>query len=151
MSTPRPNAADPSHDAGHTRWVPQSAVMPAGKVPRMNAPARRLSREQRTIDAMIAIYCRDHHARTAGLCGECGALRAYAAERLARCPFGTDKPTCLNCKVHCYRNEQRERVRSVMRYAGLRMLRRHPLLTVLHMYWDARREAPVKASRTTAA
>ena len=42
--------------------------------------------------------------------------------------FGDDKPTCANCKVHCYSEAMRERVRDVMRYAGPRMLWRHPVL-----------------------
>ena len=108
----------------------------------MKAEARHLTCERKTIDVMIALYCRDHHGGHPPLCADCAALRAYAHERLARCPFGTDKPTCANCTVHCYRQDMRDRVRSVMRYAGPRMLSRHPLLALLHLYWDSRRDAP---------
>jgi hypothetical protein len=103
----------------------------------------RLGRERRTIEAMIALFCRDHHADGRGrLCGECSALAAYAERRLALCPFGAEKPTCVNCTVHCYRPDPRERVREVMRYAGPRMLLRHPLLTLLHVLVDSRRRSP---------
>jgi hypothetical protein len=118
----------------------------------MNDLARgRLRREQRTLDAMIAITCgKLHGGRRGALCAECAELRAYAELRLVRCPFGTDKPTCANCQVHCYKPEMRERVRRVMRYAGPRMLTRHPVLALLHLLVDERRPAPAKPARRSA-
>jgi hypothetical protein len=103
----------------------------------------RLARELATIRAMVGIWCRDRH-RTPGygvLCAECRGLMEYATRRLDRCVFGDDKPTCANCKVHCYNAEMRERVRDVMRYAGPRMLLRHPVLALSHIA-DGRRAAP---------
>ena len=101
---------------------------------------RKLRRERRTIAAMIAIYCRDHHD-AGGLCPACAALNAYADERLDKCVYGLEKPTCVNCPIHCYKREKREAVRSVMRYAGPRMLSRHPILAIMHIL-DGRRAAP---------
>lgn len=105
----------------------------------------RLKRERRTIGAMIAIYCRDHH-RASGLCGACAALEAYASERLDRCVYGLEKPTCFDCPIHCYKREQRETVREVMRYAGPRMLARHPFLAITHLL-DSQRPAPERRPR----
>jgi hypothetical protein len=115
-------------------------------VPDTLASARgRLGREWRTIEAMIAISCRDLHGGGRGhLCPECAELRGYAHLRICKCPFGPDKPTCANCKVHCYRPEMRERVRQVMRHAGPKMLLRHPVLALLHLVVDDRRPAPEK-------
>jgi hypothetical protein len=113
--------------------------------------AGRLAREQRTMDAMIAIYCRAHHGGRRGLCADCEVLRTYSEQRLVRCPFGCDKPTCVNCKIHCYTADMRERARSVMRYAGPRMLLRHPYLALMHKLVDARREAPAKPPKPAAA
>ena len=93
----------------------------------------RMAREERTVEAMIRLYCHDHHAGHDGLCVACGALADYARERLANCPFQENKPTCAKCAVHCYRPAMRERVRTVMRYAGPRMLIRHPVLAVMHL------------------
>jgi len=109
-----------------------------------SAPAARLRREKRTIDAMIGIYCRDHHGAGRDLCAACGGLAAYARERLTHCPFGADKPTCANCTVHCYRTEMRDHVKVVMRYAGPRMPWRHPILAIMHTWVDQTREAPQK-------
>jgi hypothetical protein len=112
----------------------------------------RLRREQRTIDAMIAIYCHARHGgRRGALCAECGELGDYARVRLERCPFGPEKSTCANCRVHCYRAAMRERVREVMRFAGPRMLSRHPYLALMHVLVDERRPAPELPRRATAA
>lgn len=101
----------------------------------------RLQRERTTIKKMIAIYCREQHGTVDGLCVDCAGLQAYAHQRLDKCIFGGEKPTCANCPVHCYKPEMREKVRVVMRYAGPRMLLRHPALALRHLL-DGRKKAP---------
>jgi hypothetical protein len=101
----------------------------------------RLARELKTIRTMARMHCRDLHGTREGLCEQCAALMDYATRRLDRCVFGDDKPTCANCKVHCYNAENREAVRAMMRYSGPRMLLRHPVLAVAHVI-DGRRPAP---------
>jgi len=103
--------------------------------------SRRTAREWKTIQAMIAIHCADRHGSAAALCGECRELRDYAEQRLGRCPYGETKPTCVNCPIHCYQQTMRERIRVVMIYAGPRMIRRHPVLALMHVI-DGRRKAP---------
>lgn len=121
------------------------AARDAERIRRMATP--RLSREQRTIAAMLRLYCRDHHPtapRHEGdgrLCTECAGLLDYARKRLSLCPYGPAKPTCVNCPIHCYGRAQREAVREVMRHAGPRMLWRHPWLAIAHLF-DGRRPAP---------
>src|SRR5512144_2364967 len=107
----------------------------------------RLARELATLAAMVRIYCHDVHAEDDGLCEGCAALLAYATRRLDRCVFGDDKPTCAKCTVHCYSAALREQVRIVMRYAGPRMLWRHPVLALRHTL-DGRRPAPVLPGRS---
>ena len=53
---------------------------------------------------------------------------------------------CAKCPVHCYKADVREEVKAVMRYAGPRMPRRHPILTLFH-YLDGRRKEPLRAER----
>jgi hypothetical protein len=43
-----------------------------------------------------------------------------------------EKPVCVKCPVHCYQRFRREQVKAVMRYAGPRMLWRHPILSLRH-------------------
>lgn len=100
----------------------------------MGTWGRRRRREEKTLAAMVRIYCRAHHGG-AEICEECRVLLRYAHVRLDRCPFGEGKPTCVRCPVHCYKPEPREKVRQVMRFAGPRMLWRHPILAFLH-FWD---------------
>ena len=103
----------------------------------------RRAREQRTVEAMMRMYCGHHHGGgEEGLCAECSALADYSRRRLERCVFGDAKPTCANCVVHCYRDDMRERMRRMMRWAGPRMILRHPLLAIFHQL-DGRRSAPL--------
>jgi hypothetical protein len=102
----------------------------------------RRARELRTIETMVRMYCRRHHGGGDVPCGDCAALLEYAGARLEHCMFGDAKPTCANCLVHCYRDDMRERVRVIMRWAGPRMLYRHPIQGVRHLI-DGRRPAPL--------
>jgi len=107
----------------------------------MDSRNKHLVREFRTISKMVGIYCRDHHGGTArALCGDCRGFLDYAERRLDKCPYGDDKPTCANCPIHCYKPVQRELAREIMRYAGPRMMLRHPLLAISHLI-DGRRKA----------
>lgn len=90
--------------------------------------------ETRTVSIMIHIYCRARHGATKDLCAVCAGLLEYAEERIEHCPFGPDKPECNQCSVHCYQSEMRERIKEVMRYAGPRMIWRHPVLAIRHLY-----------------
>lgn len=62
-----------------------------------------------------------------GLCGECRELLEYSLARLDHCKFGNAKTKCHKCPVHCYRPDMREKIRTVMRFSGPRMLLYHPL------------------------
>ena len=92
-----------------------------------------MDREQRTIRAMVEIYCHAHHAEKKELCEHCQDLYEYAQARLGKCPFGPDKPVCAKCPIHCYHPERREQIREVMRFSGPRMALKHPGLAVAHL------------------
>jgi hypothetical protein len=104
---------------------------------------RRIRREQRTIAAMFEVFCSDQHGtvdRASGtrLCDDCAGLLGYAHQRLENCPFGEAKCVCNQCATHCYSETRRAQVKEVMRYAGPRMMRRFPVLALMHL-WDKRR------------
>lgn len=110
----------------------------------------RRARELRTIEAMVRMYCAGHgHADANPLCPACAGLLRYATRRLERCVFGDAKPTCADCVVHCYRADMREKIRTVMRWAGPRMLLRHPILAISHMIAERRPvpTLPAKAAK----
>ena len=98
----------------------------------MSLQKNRISRERRTIEVMIGMYCRAHHAVDGGLCAECHGLLNYAVQCIDGCPLKSAKPACLNCPVHCYKPDMREQMRKVMRFAGPRMIIKHPVLSILH-------------------
>ena len=97
----------------------------------MNTQTKR-EREKKLVSRMIALYCKKNHGGKA-LCPDCAALEAYARQRSDKCPFMETKTFCSNCKVHCYKPEMREKIRSVMRFSGPRMIFRHPVAAIRHM------------------
>jgi len=99
----------------------------------MTANGPRIIREKKTIAAMMNIFCKAHHGTKGTLCSECQQLLEYAHARLDACSFGEEKPVCIECTIHCYKPDMRERIRAVMRYAGPRMLLRHPVLAICHL------------------
>jgi hypothetical protein len=92
-----------------------------------------MTREEKTVEAMILIYCRHHHGSEVRLCSECQRLLDYARERLQYCSLKADKPTCARCAIHCYESSMREMIRTVMRYSGPVMIFRHPILAFFHL------------------
>ena len=93
-----------------------------------------LKKERKTIAVMISMFCEAHHGTSgAQLCPACHELREYALKRLDKCPFGENKGACSKCRIHCYKPEMRKRVTEVMRYAGPRMLTKHPMLAIDHL------------------
>lgn len=108
----------------------------------------RLEREQRTIRAMIDIFCRAHHGAPTDsrLCDDCQQLYRYSLQRVDKCPHQEDKPPCARCPIHCYTPTMRARIRQVMRFSGPRMLIFHPWLTLLH-YIDALLDALSRKKR----
>jgi hypothetical protein len=131
--------------------LPRAFALKKSRAPRVDAmtepmPApmidRRFIRRARplkTITAMVRMYCHGHaHADRAPLCSDCTRLLDYATRRLERCVFGDTKPNCSDCIVHCYRADMREQIRTVMRWAGPRMLLRHPILAIAHLLAERR-------------
>ncbi len=105
----------------------------------MSKAFRTMQREKKTIAAMIDIYCRHYHCPGDNqLCPECADLLEYANKRLDNCPFGPDKGPCSKCDVHCYKPELRDRIREVMRFAGPKMITKHPILAMDHLIKSVR-------------
>lgn len=97
-----------------------------------------IKREKKTIELMLAVYCRRYHGSSRNLCGQCSELLSYAYARLDRCPHGDSKPSCRKCTIHCYSPDNRKKMREVMRYVGPRMLFIHPLAAIRHLIKELR-------------
>ncbi len=93
----------------------------------------RREREKRTVRFMIKLYCNKKHGTKDELCLDCQALKDYAMLRIDKCPFMETKTFCSNCRVHCYKDKMREKIREVMRFSGPRMMFYHPVMAVRHL------------------
>lgn len=124
-----------------SRTAPNPAPPAHEHRPRARPPLTgRLAREFLTMRHMVELWCHDHHREAPSHpCASCAEFLAYAECRLAKCPYGQQKPTCSNCPIHCYKKAPREFAKAVMRYSGPRMMTRHPLLALLHVL-DGRRK-----------
>ncbi len=131
-------AAPASADAA----APASAAVSRRAPDDSPAVARRRAREKRVISQMVALNCAGNHdaaSRTERAhCGEpvcpaCKAVDDYAVLRTARCRQMHAKTSCEKCPYHCYRPQEREQIRQVMRYAGPRMLTKHPVAAIRHL------------------
>ncbi len=100
----------------------------------MSPAKNRLEQELKTINTMIRMYCRNFHDCDDKFCQECSDIFQYAEERLKGCRFGEEKPTCDKCPIHCYKPEMREKIRTIMRYAGPRMIYTHPIMGFRHIF-----------------
>lgn len=92
----------------------------------------RSEREIKTVRVMVGMYCRNRHGGKT-LCDDCRALCSYAEKRIVKCPFGENKPVCSKCSIHCYKPDMRKRIGEVMRFAGPKMIFRHPLMAARHL------------------
>jgi hypothetical protein len=92
----------------------------------------RLAIEQKTLEKMITLYCKENHKKQF-LCEDCRSLLDYSLIRLQKCKFGNEKPACKKCTIHCYRHEERTAIRQVMRYSGQRLLFHNPYLAMRYL------------------
>ncbi len=94
---------------------------------------KRVAREKKVVELMIRLYCRKKEGNRK-LCPECAELLEYSRRRLEYCLFGSAKPSCKKCPIHCYKPAMRERIRTVMRFSGPRMMLYHPLIALRHLF-----------------
>ena len=94
---------------------------------------KHIRQEKATIAKMIRIYCHSKH-KTKGdnLCEMCRKLEEYTHLQTDNCAFGTLKPACSKCPVHCYTGENREKIKEIMRFSGWRMFFLSPRATIFH-------------------
>lgn len=105
----------------------------------MNKIESKREREKDTVTLMIRLYCNKNHGTHKELCPVCSELNEYARMRSDKCPFMETKTFCVNCSVHCYQEEMREKICEVMRYSGPRMVLVHPVMAFRHLL-ESKRE-----------
>jgi hypothetical protein len=113
-------------------------------------PGKREIRDIRTLAKFITVYCRSHHHNrkpfdfTApgmedlfkapfALCEDCTKLLKYGLTMRLRCPY-EEKPMCKKCTNPCYKLEYRNKIREVMKFSGIYLVKRGRI-DLLYHYW----------------
>lgn len=97
----------------------------------------KIRREKATVEKMIHLYCeKKHNPSDTLLCTECQSLLQYSHQKLGKCQYGEDKPSCRKCPVHCYSPTMRDEIRTVMRFSGPRLVFRAPAVWIRHQLHD---------------
>lgn len=94
---------------------------------------KKAGRELKTLEAMIKLYCKGNHRAKEIPCFRCRDLYNYAGGRIVNCKLGVQKTTCIQCSVHCFKADFRDRIKTVMRYSGPKMIYKHPILAIYHI------------------
>ena len=95
---------------------------------------KRIKKDEKVLRRFIDVYCRKNHNSRDGLCDDCTELLLYALKRNEKCPLDP-KPTCKNCKIHCYKPLMKERIREVMKFSGIWHIKHGRLDWIFHHFF----------------
>jgi len=115
-------------------------------------PDKKRVRDLNVLVGFVSIYCRENHRaedikpfafkdkrltdalgnREVALCQDCGKLLNHGMVKLLLCPYNP-KPMCKKCETHCYAPGYREKIRKVMRFSGMYLIK-HGRLDLLFHY-----------------
>lgn len=105
----------------------------------------------RTLTKFVGIYCRENHngGRAAFsfklfdineigkeeifLCADCSRLLTYGLTMRLKCPHDP-KPMCKKCDRQCYTGEYKSKIREVMKFSGMYMIK-HGRVDLLYHYF----------------
>lgn len=103
--------------------------------------ASKAEKDIKVLMKFIDIYCQTKHKDAIksnymdlSLCPECHETLEYAVHRREVCPLDP-KPTCKNCEIHCYKPDQRQRIKDIMRYSGMHLIKRGRLDWIIHYFF----------------
>jgi len=115
---------------------------------------KKKDKDIRVLANFISIFCRENHQletknvfsikdarlhnslgnKDLVLCQDCRKLLSHGIAKLLLCPYDP-KPTCKKCETHCYAPGYRERVREVMRFSGLYLVKHGRLDLMVHYFF----------------
>jgi len=105
----------------------------------------------RTLMQFVGIFCRENHNGERApfslklldikeiekdeipLCLDCTRLLTYGLTMRLKCPHDP-KPMCKKCETQCYHGEYRAKIREVMKFSGIYMIK-HGRLDMLYHYF----------------
>ncbi len=114
-------------------------------------PTKKEKHDIRTLARFIALYCRNHHGADRApvdfkapgfdhllelpldLCPDCAKLLKYGLTMRIRCPH-EPKPMCKKCPEPCYRPEYRNKIREIMKFSGMALIKRGRIDLLYHYF-----------------
>jgi hypothetical protein len=114
---------------------------------------KKAQKDIRVLVKFIKIYCTVHHSQkvrstfqvkgitgellkdvSVQLCTDCIRLLIHGAGKRIICPYNP-KPRCKKCPTYCYQDGYREKIKHVMRYSGIYLIKRGRLdLTIKYLF-----------------
>ncbi|MBI4303291.1 MAG: nitrous oxide-stimulated promoter family protein [Chloroflexi bacterium] len=111
-------------------------------------------KDLRILSDFVTIFCREKHPgkekavfplrderlrqalgdRGLVLCPDCTKLLNHGTAKLLLCTQDP-KPMCKKCKIHCYAPGYRERIREVMKFSGIYLVKHGRLDLILHYFF----------------
>jgi len=109
------------------------------------------AKDLKVLADFISIFCRENHRaevkdtfpikdirlrhclgdKDLVLCRDCGKLLSHGIAKLLICPYDP-KPMCKKCETHCYAPGYREKIRKIMRFSGLYLIKHGRLDLMVH-------------------
>jgi hypothetical protein len=104
----------------------------------------------RILMKFVEIYCRKNHngkrtpflfksfdikeieKKEISLCPVCSRLLTYGLTMRLKCPHDP-KPMCKKCETQCYHGEYKSKIREVMKFSGMHMVK-HGRVDMLYHY-----------------
>jgi len=103
-----------------------------------------------TLMKFVGIYCRENHngerlpfsfklidlqeftKKEIRLCPDCHRLLTYGLTMRMKCPHDP-KPMCKKCETQCYHGDYKAKIRDVMKFSGMYLVK-HGRLGMLYHY-----------------
>ena len=112
------------------------------------------TKDVKVLRDFISVFCRENHWEEAKdtfiiqdtrlndslgnkdllLCQDCRKLFNHGIAKLLLCPYDP-KPMCKKCETHCYAPGYREKIREVMRFSGIYLVKHGRLDLVFHYFF----------------
>ena len=105
----------------------------------------------RTLVKFAGIYCRENHQeekapfsfklfdikeiekKEISLCQDCSRLLTYGLTMRLKCPHDP-KPMCKKCETQCYHGDYKSKIREVMKFSGMYVVKRGRLDLLYHYF-----------------
>ena len=114
----------------------------------METIARRQKKDIKLLGTFVEVYCNEKHFNAEytqvslpgglgerSMCSECRSFLEYAVAKRLSCPLEAEKPTCKHCRIHCYDQLRREKVREIMSFMGRRLVLRGRVDYLWHYFF----------------